>query len=87
MNRGFPIASVLVLVGCSPSFNAIDEHVNTLLIEGSDQVAATVPPRPKVDWAEIDATEEEMNNKYPTTVNPSVEVMNWKTSDSVHNQH
>ena len=83
MNRGFPIASVLVLVGCSPSFNAIDEHVNTLLIEGSDQVAATVPPRPKVDWAAIDATEEEMNNKYPTTVNPPVGVMNWKTSDSV----
>jgi outer membrane protein TolC len=83
MNRGFPIASVLILAGCSPSFNAIDEHVNTLLVEGSDQVAATVPPRPKVDWAAIDATEDVMNNKHPSTVNPSVEAMRWKTSESV----
>jgi outer membrane protein TolC len=74
---------MLILVGCSPSFNAIDEHVNTLLVEGSERVAATVPPRPKLDWAEIDATEDEMNNKHPITVNPSVEGMEWKTSESV----
>jgi outer membrane protein TolC len=73
----------LITLGCSPSFNAIDQHVNQLLIDGTSSVNASAPPRPVDEWADINASESVMNEKHPSTVNPPVEVMEWATTTEV----
>lgn len=69
----------LVLVGCSPDFHAIDQHVNELLLVSTDDIDATVPPRPVEEWAQVTATEAVMNEKHPATTNPPVDVMLWES--------
>jgi outer membrane protein TolC len=67
----------LMATGCSPSFLTIDQHVNDLLLSGTDRIDGAVAPRPMEDWAEIAASESVMNEKHPSTVNPPVDAMQW----------
>lgn len=75
----FATFCALGLAGCSPDFHSIDQHVNDLLLSGTDQINAEVPARPVEDWAHVTATEEVMNDKHPATTNPSIEVMQWES--------
>ena len=69
----------LMATGCSPSFHTIDQHVNDLLLSGTDRIDGAVAPRPMEDWAEISASESVMNEKHPSTVNPPVDAMQWES--------
>ncbi len=80
---GAAVLGGMTIVGCSPSFTAIDQHVNQLLIEGTSSVNASTPPRPADTWAEIDASESVMNEKHPSTANPPVDTMAWATTDEI----
>ncbi len=86
IRRFFIISAPLVVSACSPSFSTIDHQVNEKLLEGSDVVNATVPPRPVEDLASIDASEEEMNDRQPATWNPPAGAMTWEESNAIEAQ-
>jgi len=77
MWRHFTIPACLLVAACSPGFQRIDQHVNELLIEGTDDVHGEVKPRSTTDWADVDATEAVMTEKRPSTVNPPAASMTW----------
>lgn len=51
-----------------------------MLVEGADRINAPVAPRPVERWAEITASEDTMNDKHPSTVNPPAQSMAWESA-------
>jgi len=69
-----------MMTACSPDFQAIDQHVNDLLLDRTDLINGQVPPRPVDTWASVDVSESLMNEKKPATINPPATSLQWTTA-------
>ena len=71
------IACIQLLTGCYAGFKTIDHRVNALLVENSENLGDGAPAPRVNSYEQLSSTEEDMDNKQPSTWNPSADQLTY----------